>query len=126
MRNILIVDEKSVYREILAEELAAVGYTVLSTGDSRLAQQVIESTRLDLLLLDPRIQGEGRWDLVREIKRKQAQLPILLMTESRPNPGDFILGLAEGFLFKGAYRDELREKLVGILIGKEKGTDRVH
>ncbi len=81
MPSILIVDDDPAQLTILQRILAREGYTVETAGDSKAALAHIEERMFDLVISDMWMSSrfEGR-DLLREIKRTDPDLPVLIMT----------------------------------------------
>ncbi len=119
MLNILIVENPGA-RELLAEELAFDGHTVITTADGETAKEVAVLHRPDLIILDPFLRGRYRWDLLMAIKKEDPFLPVLIVTDYATNRQDPHLTLADGYLNKescvpGGYMAELRRKVKIIL-----------
>jgi len=81
MPSILIVDDDPAQLTILQRILKREGYTVETAGDSNAALAHIEKQMFDLVISDMWMSSrfEGR-DLLREIKRTDPDLPVLIMT----------------------------------------------
>ncbi len=78
--SILVVDDESEIREGLAVLLTSEGYGVSSaeTGESGLAK--LEERPYDLLLLDVSLPDRNGLELLREIRRRDPHLSIVLIT----------------------------------------------
>ena len=119
MFSILIVDNPGA-REVLAEELAFKGYTVMITGDGETAREAFGTCRPDLVILDPFLRGRSRWDLLAAMKEESPSLPVLIVTDYATYRQDPHLALADGYLNKDScaqdlYIEELKEKVTKIL-----------
>ena len=81
MASILIVDDDQAQLTILQRILKREGYTVEIVGDSKAALDSLEKQMFDLVISDMWMSSrfEGR-DLLREIKRTDPDLPVLIMT----------------------------------------------
>ena len=81
MASILIVDDDQAQLTILQRILKREGYAVETVGDSKTALEVLEDRMFDLVISDMWMSArfEGR-DLLREIKRTDPDLPVLIMT----------------------------------------------
>jgi len=126
MKKILIVDRYSSVRELLAEDLAAEGNTVVPIGNPKLIQNFIHSLAPHLIILDPFMDGKWQWNLLKEIKKENPGLPILIFTANRLQ-GDQRQLLADGWVMKSFIFDALKEKINGILNDPLRGdyaTDR--
>jgi len=78
--SILVVDDESEIREGLEVLLASEGYGVVSagTGESGLAR--LEEQPYDLLLLDVSLPDRNGLDLLKEIRRRDPHLSVVLIT----------------------------------------------
>src|ERR1700739_1426315 len=78
--SILVIDDESEIREGLELLLTSEGYGVSSagTGESGLAK--LEEHPFDLLLLDVSLPDRNGLDLLREIRRREPDLPVVLIT----------------------------------------------
>ena len=81
MASILIVDDDQAQLTILQRILKREGYAVETVGGSKAALEVLEARMFDLVISDMWMSArfEGR-DLLREIKRTDPDLPVLIMT----------------------------------------------
>ena len=81
MASILIVDDDQAQLTILERILKREGYTVETVEDSEAALERLEHQMFDLVISDMWMSSrfEGR-DLLREIKRTDPDLPVLIMT----------------------------------------------
>lgn len=81
MPSILIVDDDAAQLTILQRILKREGYTVQTVGDSNTALAAIEEKMFDLVISDMWMSSrfEGR-ELLRAVKRKDPDLPVLIMT----------------------------------------------
>jgi DNA-binding NtrC family response regulator len=70
MGNILIIDEKSGVRNILAEGLAWEGYTVFNIGNPASIGESMQLIRPDLVTINPFFGGVDRFDALEEIKKE--------------------------------------------------------
>jgi len=78
--TILVVDDQDSIRHFVSKTLEEDGFTVLATGSVRETRQVLEHDMPDLLLLDLKLPDGTGLELLREIKRLQPEVPIILMT----------------------------------------------
>jgi DNA-binding NtrC family response regulator len=113
MPRILIFDAYPSIRELLAEELAADGNTVVPIGNPESIAGLVTVFGPDLLILDPYIRGRMNWELFDEAKEQNPDLPVLLFTQwSSPDPH---FGLAVACLPKSYILDTLKQKIKEIL-----------
>lgn len=81
MASILLVDDDRAQLTILQRILKREGYTIEVVGDSKTALERLDKQMFDLVISDMWMSSrfEGR-DLLREIKRTDPDLPVLIMT----------------------------------------------
>lgn len=81
MASILLVDDDRAQLTILQRILKREGYTIEVVGDSKAALERLDKQMFDLVISDMWMSSrfEGR-DLLREIKRTDPDLPVLIMT----------------------------------------------
>ena len=93
-RILIIEDEPDLLRG-LALNIKADGYQVLtaSTGDDGLETALRE--RPDLVLLDLMLPGKSGLDVCRELRRRQFEAPIIMLT-ARTEEVDRVVGLESG------------------------------
>ncbi len=80
--EVLVVDDEADIRELVSGVLEDEGYAVRSAADSTSALEAIDERRPSMVLLDVWLQG-SRLDglqLLQEIKRRDASLPVLLIS----------------------------------------------
>lgn len=118
MRILVAEDEKSLNR-IITKQLVSAGYSVDSVFDGSEALEFMELTEYDAAVLDvmmPKIDG---FTLVRNIRAKGINIPILFLT-ARDSIEDRVTGLdigADDYLIKPFSFDELLAR-VRVLVRK--------
>jgi two-component system nitrogen regulation response regulator NtrX len=80
--DILIVDDERDIRELVAGVLEDEGYGTRAAGDSDAALEAIAERRPSLVLLDVWLQGSrlDGLELLDEIKRRDASIPVLMIS----------------------------------------------
>ena len=124
MPTILLIDDKAGLRRILAEELAFQGYTVMVTGSVAPVDEIIRFSHLDLVIMDPYMMGQHRWDLLLDIKRQDPRLPVLIMTDFASYRSDPLSALAVGILVKGFELKDLLRKVAEVFQRKHPHPNR--
>jgi hypothetical protein len=74
-----------------------------------------------LVLVDPYIGGEYRWDVVAGIKERNAHLCVLLCTVFTIDDNNPHFDLADGYVVKSSCTDELILKVDTLLRRKDEG-----
>ncbi|KEO83952.1 response regulator transcription factor [Tumebacillus flagellatus] len=94
MITILLVDDDPHIRELVRLYLRKEGYDTLEAANGRHALDLLESARVDLIVLDILMPEMDGWDFCREVKRHH-DIPILMLTakgESQQRIKGFQLG----------------------------------
>ncbi|MBI4247069.1 MAG: sigma-54-dependent Fis family transcriptional regulator, partial [Candidatus Rokubacteria bacterium] len=108
--RVLVVDDEMSILLLLKEALTQWGYqvTAASTGDEALA--ALRSQMFDALLTDVRMPDTSGLDLLREVKRQDESIEVVIMT-GYPTISSAVEALKEGaydYLSKPLILDELR------------------
>jgi DNA-binding NtrC family response regulator len=78
--NILVVDDQDSIRHFVGKALEDDGYTVVTAGSVREARAAIERDMPDMAFLDLKLPDGTGIELLREIKRLQPEVSVVLMT----------------------------------------------
>ncbi len=93
-QHILVVDDDSRIRSLLARFLMDHGYRVTTAASAAEARDRLAGLTFDLLVLDVMMPGESGLDLARDLKSR-SRVPILLLT-ARSEPDARVEGLETG------------------------------
>lgn len=98
MKQILVVDDEPVIRDVLTALFTGEGYAVLSAGDGLAALEVMETASPDLIIADvimPRLDG---WGLLSRLRDQHAETPVILLSATfRGNPPNGVVFVAKPF-----------------------------
>jgi len=78
--RVLVVDDESSIRELLAKTLALAEYDVDTAPDGRAALERLRLGNYDLLIADLKMPGMDGLTLIREAKRLKADIPLIIIT----------------------------------------------
>jgi two-component system response regulator AtoC len=78
--NILVVDDQDSIRHFVGRALEEEGYKVRSAGSVREARTAVDQDMPDLALLDLKLPDGSGLELLREIKKVQPEVTVILMT----------------------------------------------
>jgi len=78
--RILIVDDETNIRTALAKLLAKPGHTTKTAASAREALELLRSERFQIVISDLRMPGEDGLHLLREIKRLDPMIDVIMMT----------------------------------------------
>jgi len=114
--HLLIVDDDREIRKLLTEYLEQAGYRVSAVPDGKAMRRVLDSRRVDLVVLDLMLPGEDGLTLCRDL-RTHSSLPVLMLT-ALGTEVDRIVGLemgADDYLAKPFNPRELVARIKNIL-----------
>lgn len=116
MDHILVVDDDLNIRDLLRDYLQSMGYSVSTATGSAQMKQIINTSRIDLVVLDLMLDGEDGLDVARDLRRRDT-VPIIMLS-ARGGLLDRILGLemgADDYLPKPFDPRELLAKIKTVL-----------
>jgi len=125
MPNILIVEDQPCVRVLLSEELVHEGYRVESVGDAESVRTHLRSSRPDLVLLDLYLDGYNGWEVLRDVKMQDPNLPVLIVTAYDSFVDDPRLSQADGYVIKSTDFGKLKEKVAKAIGEKPRPQRRV-
>ncbi|GKU79414.1 hypothetical protein L3i20_v238110 [Paenibacillus sp. L3-i20] len=80
MVKILIADDDAHIRELIPLFLSNEGYEIEEASDGAEALSIVENNRIDLVVLDimmPKVDG---WELCKEIRQLDSNIPLLMVS----------------------------------------------
>src|ERR1700727_3925636 len=80
MEPVLLVENKAELRAMLRKALERAGYAVEEAPDGSAAIQKVRRRRYQLVLSDLKLPGSSGLDVLRESRKVEATLPVILMT----------------------------------------------
>jgi DNA-binding NtrC family response regulator len=78
--KILIIDDEPILRQSLEMALIGAGYEVFSTGTGEEGLDVFEKENPDIVLLDHWLPGINGDEVLKRIKEKSPETPVIIMT----------------------------------------------
>lgn len=114
--RILVVDDDADIRSLLADYLGEQGWQISTAPDGSAMQQVLDTTPIDLIVLDLTLPGSDGLTLCRDLRARSA-IPVIMLT-ARSAPLDRILGLemgADDYLCKPFEPRELLVRIRNVL-----------
>lgn len=78
--NVLIIDDEPGLRHTLTRLIQMAGCQVTAVSDGKEALTLLEKPAFDLVYLDIHLPGISGLDILRAIRKKSAQLPVILLT----------------------------------------------
>lgn len=119
MKKLLVIDDDEKVREAV-HVIFDRHFQVLDASDKEESLRIFNSHKPDVILLDIEFNGmpEG-WEILKEIRKRDKQIPIYLMSGNGTYKEHVLVHRAEGFLEKPfspqKLKDIFREK--GLLKG---------
>lgn len=93
--NILVLDDEKEIADLVELFLINEGYRVFKFYESEPAMQCIESTHLDMALLDVMLPDTDGFAILRKIRENGLRFPVIMLT-ARVEDKDKIIGLSMG------------------------------
>src|ERR1700734_632961 len=78
--SILVIDDEAAIRESLEVLLTLEGYSVRMANDGEQGMHILELENFDLVLLDLALPGQSGLELLPQIKERQPELPVVMIT----------------------------------------------
>src|ERR1700745_3916165 len=78
--GILVIDDEAGIRESLEVLLTLEGYQVRMASDGAQGLRILELENFDLVLLDLALRGQSGLELLPQIKERQPELPVIMIT----------------------------------------------
>ena len=94
-QRILVVDDEAMVREVVSRYLGDAGYEVQAIADGDSARRAIAHETPDLVVLDVMLPGQDGLSLLRDLRRRSIDVPVILLT-ARSDEVDRIQGLDVG------------------------------
>lgn len=115
--RILLVEDESDLRQIIKKRLTKEKYTVDDCQDGLEAEDYIDMTEYDGIILDGMLPGKDGLDILKEMRRKGNHTPVLMLT-ARDSIEDRVKGLdygADDYLVKPFSFEELLARLRAVM-----------
>ncbi len=112
----MFVEDDEAVRNALALELSAAGYLVQAEADGSALEEIVESFRPDVAILDVMLPGRSGFELARELRNK-SDLPILFLT-AKDAVSSRLAGFSAGaddYVIKPVVVEELLARLRALL-----------
>lgn len=78
--HLLVVDNDRFVREACKEAAVLLGYSTTTTGSAEQAFWFVGSQSIDVVLLDLNLPGAGGLEVIRQIKRQQPDIEVIVMS----------------------------------------------
>lgn len=111
--RLLIVEDENDLRNIVKKRLVKEHYSVDACGDGLEAMDYIDMTSYDGIILDIMLPGKDGYEILRELRRREDDTPVLLLT-AKDSIEDRVKGLdlgADDYLIKPFAFEELLARI---------------
>jgi DNA-binding response OmpR family regulator len=125
-KHILVVDDDSVMRGMLADYLEGRNFRVSAVADGKALSRVLRDKPVDLIILDIKLAHEDGLDVMRRLG-SPPDAPIIVITGHRREEADRILGLelgADDYVTKPFSLRELLARIRAVLRRSEAAERR--
>ncbi len=95
MKRILLVEDEPGLVLTLSDRLAREGYAIETSGDGESALERATTEGFDLVLLDVMLPSMNGFDVIRELRRRGIETPVIMLT-ARGQIVDKVVGLKLG------------------------------
>ncbi len=115
--HILVAEDDDNIRTGLVDTLESEGYTATPATDGNQAMQLFESEEFDLVLLDIMMPEKSGYDVCREIRSQNEDIPVIMLT-AKGEEIDKVIGLqlgADDYITKPFGVHELLARISAIL-----------
>ncbi|TCS83567.1 response regulator transcription factor [Tepidibacillus fermentans] len=116
-KKILVVDDEPSIVTLVKFNLEKAGFDVETVSDGRQAVERCERVQYDLMVLDVMLPELDGLEVVKELKKKQINIPILMLT-AKDDEFDKVLGLelgADDYMTKPFSPRELTARVKAVL-----------
>ncbi len=115
--HLLCVDDDDRLRDLLKRYLTREGHDVTTAKDAESARRLMANMSFDLVILDVMMPGEDGLSLLKSVREKKSDTPVILLT-ARSLPAERIEGLkigADDYLSKPFEPEELALRIASVL-----------
>lgn len=113
-RRVLVVEDEAALRRVIAQNLRSRGVEVDEAATASDAIRAVRTGPPDLLLLDINLPDQTGWDVLRELRRREIEVPTIVLsavrvTQSRLDEFEPLAYLPKPFPIEALLRLVLKE-----------------
>lgn len=86
-KRVLLVEDEERLRHVIARNLEARGHEVVVAATAAEAEQAVECSHVDLMLLDIDLPDRTGWELVRDLRARGLTVPFIVVSAVTVRPG---------------------------------------
>jgi len=117
-KKILVVDDEEGLRLLYKEELEDDGAEVTLAASGAEAIERLEEGVFDLILLDIKMPGMDGVEVLRRVKEKWSDIPVILCTAYPHYKHDFGTWASDAYVVKSSDLSELKKTMKDVLSRK--------
>lgn len=121
-KRILVVDDEENIRILYSEELQDEGYDVIVASNAEEADIKIRESNPDLITLDIRMPGMDGIELLRKLRERDKNIPIVMCSAYSDYKQDFRTWASEAYIIKSSDMVELKSTIREIFKKRENGV----
>jgi CheY-like chemotaxis protein len=114
-KKILVVDDEEHVRQLFKEELTEEGYDVYLAADGEEAIRMVDEIQPDLVTLDVRMPGMDGIEVLRVLKEKKRDLPMIMCTAYPEYKHNFGVWASEAYVVKSGDLKDLKDTIKKVL-----------
>jgi DNA-binding NtrC family response regulator len=115
--TVLCVDDDPGIRELYETLLSSRGYEVLLAPGANEALQLYHSKTIDAVISDYEMPGMNGVELAAELKRKDPQLPVIMISGSPPVPAE-VCHVVDAALAKDVPLEQIVSQIEALLAAR--------
>lgn len=115
MKTVLVVDDETNLRILYKKELQEEGYQMLAAASGEEALEQLKTNKVDLVVLDIKMEGMDGILTLREILTKDRNIKVILNSAYSTYKSDFSTWSADAYIIKSSDLDELKNKIKELL-----------
>ncbi len=107
-KKILVVDDEDSIHLLYKEELEEEGYVVISAMSGEEALKAFDDQMPDLVILDINMPGMNGIEVLRQMKEKRPDIPVILSSAYPEYKQDLASWASDDYIVKSFNLDELK------------------
>jgi len=116
-KKVLVVDDEENIRQLYKEELVEEGYEVFLAGGGEEAVRMMDEVQPDVVTLDVRMPGMDGIEVLRALKEKKRDLPMIMCTAYPEYKHNFGVWASDAYVVKSTDLKELKDTIKRVLGG---------